>query len=125
EIGHAIGLSHPGAYNAGDGKTFTYADAAEYHEDSRPYTVMRYFSETNTGGNFGGRYPAAPMLDDIAGAQLEYGANMSTRTGDTTYGFNSNADRSWYWASSGNSRVVFAVWDAGGNDTFDFSGYGQ
>jgi serralysin len=126
EIGHAIGLAHPGDYNAGDGEgPITYSNSAEYYEDSRQYTVMSYFSESNTGGSYGGRYAAAPQLDDIRAAQIEYGANMNTRTGDTTYGFNSNAGRDWFVAPNSSSRVVFAVWDAGGRDTFDFSGYSQ
>ncbi|HEY8573759.1 M10 family metallopeptidase C-terminal domain-containing protein [Phenylobacterium sp.] len=123
EIGHTIGLAHPGDYDASDDGPVTYAGSAEYYEDSRQYTVMSYFNEGNTGANFRGSYPAAPMLDDIAAAQVEYGANMTTRTGDTTYGFNSNAGRPWFEATSAASRMVFAVWDAGGNDTFDFSGY--
>lgn len=126
EIGHAIGLAHPGDYNAGDDSgPITYANSAEYYEDSRQYTVMSYFSENNTGGSYGGRYAAAPQLDDIRGAQIEYGANMSTRTGDTVYGFNSTAGRDWFLAANSSSRVIFAVWDAGGADTFDFSGYSQ
>jgi serralysin len=86
---------------------------------------MSYFSETNTGGNFRGSYSGVPLLDDIRGAQIEYGANMSTRTGDTVYGFNATADRSWFSAASSSSRLIFAAWDAGGRDTFDFSGYSQ
>jgi Ca2+-binding RTX toxin-like protein len=125
EIGHAIGLSHPAAYNAGPGQSLSYANNAGYYEDSRQYSVMSYFSETNTGGSFGGRYSAVPLLDDISAAQRLYGANMTTRTGDTVYGFNSNADRSWFQASNAGSVMIFAVWDAGGNDTFDFSGFTQ
>jgi serralysin len=125
EIGHTIGLAHPGDYNADADTTFTYAQDAAYYEDSRQYTVMSYFSETNTGANYRGTAAAVPMLDDIAAAQLEYGANMSTRTGDTVYGFNSTADRDWFAATSSQTRLVFAAWDAGGRDTFDFSGYGQ
>jgi serralysin len=126
EIGHAIGLAHPGDYNASDtGGAISYANDAEYYEDTRQYTVMSYFSETNTGATYNGRYPAAPQLDDIRAAQIEYGANMSTRTGDTVYGFNSNAGRDWFVATNSSTRLIFAVWDAGGTDTFDFSGYSQ
>ncbi|WP_426041911.1 M10 family metallopeptidase C-terminal domain-containing protein [Brevundimonas sp. TWP2-3-4b1] len=124
EIGHAIGLSHPAAYNAAPGQSLTYAANAGYFEDSRQYTVMSYFSESNTGASFGsGRYSSAPLMDDIAAAQRLYGANMTTRTADTTYGFNSNAVQAWFSATSSTSAVIFAVWDAGGTDTFDFSGY--
>ena len=126
EIGHAIGLSHPAAYNASEGVSITYAKDATYFEDSRQYTLMSYFNEGNTGAAFGsGRYSAVPLLDDISAAQRLYGANMTTRTGDTTYGFNSNADRPWFSATSTNTALIFAVWDAGGINTFDFSGYVQ
>ena len=125
ELGHAIGLSHPSVYDASDATSPTYSASADYAEDSRQYTVMSYFNESNTGGYFGGVYSAAPMLDDIAAAQLEYGVNTETRTGDTVYGFNSNAARPWFEATSSGSRLVFAVWDAGGKDSFDFSGFSQ
>jgi serralysin len=122
EIGHALGLSHPGDYDAGSG-TPTYASSAVYYEDTRQYTVMSYWSESNTGADFQGSYASAPLMDDIAAIQRFYGANMTTRTGDTTYGFNSNTGLDYYTATSASSPLIFSVWDAGGNDTFDFSGY--
>ncbi|MET0294135.1 MAG: M10 family metallopeptidase C-terminal domain-containing protein [Phenylobacterium sp.] len=122
EIGHALGLDHPGNYGTGSDVDPNYLGHAGYAEDSLQYTVMSYFSEFNTGGDFRELYPAAPMLDDIAAIQLLYGANMTTRTGDTVYGFNSTALRPWFDAT-GAKQVVFAAWDAGGSDTFDFSGY--
>lgn len=130
EIGHAIGLDHPAEYNAGEGSP-TYRPNATYFEDTYQYTLMSYFEETNTGANFvrAGTdtriYPAAPMMDDIAAAQRLYGANMSTRTGDTIYGFGSNAARAWFSIANASQDVVFAVWDAGGVDTFNFGGYSQ
>ena len=123
EIGHAIGLLHPGDYDAAPGVEITYRAHASYYEDSNQYTVMSYFGETATGAAFGtGRYVSAPMLDDIAAAQRLYGANYQTRTGDTVYGFNSTADRPWFSVTAGGPIPVFAVWDAGGTDTLDFSG---
>lgn len=121
EIGHALGLSHPGDYNAGEGNP-TYRDVT-YAEDTRQFSLMSYWSETNTGGDNGGHYAAAPLLDDIAAIQHLYGANLSTRTGDTVYGFNSNTGRDFLSTTSNSQKLIFAVWDAGGNDTFDFSGY--
>ncbi|MGE5501292.1 MAG: M10 family metallopeptidase C-terminal domain-containing protein [Ignavibacteriales bacterium] len=123
ELGHAIGLDHPGDYNAGPDQTITYNANAAYFEDSNQYSVMSYFYETYTGADFGYYYPATVMLDDIAAAQRLYGANMSTRTGDTVYGFHSNSGRAWFEANSSSDPLIFAVWDAGGTDTFDFSGY--
>ncbi len=122
EIGHAIGLGHPSDYNAEKDVSLSYGIDAEYYEDSRQYTVMSYFGGFNTGANLPG-YSAAPLLDDIAAIQLEYGVNTSTRTGDTIYGFNSNAARPWFELTSNATKAQFAVWDAGGNDTFDFSGF--
>ena len=127
ELGHAIGLEHPGDYNAGPNVTITYADDAEYIEDTRQYSIMSYFSSASTGAT-DGIYSSAPLLDDITAVQKLYGANMATRTGDTTYGFNSNADRDWFSSTSSTGELrglLFAVWDAGGIDTFDFSGYGS
>ncbi|MET1069187.1 MAG: serralysin family metalloprotease [Pseudomonas prosekii] len=127
EIGHTLGLAHPGDYNAGEGNP-SYKDAS-YGQDTRGYSVMSYWSESNTSQNFskGGveAYSSGPLMDDIAAIQKLYGANTSTRTGDTTYGFNSNAGRDFLSASSSSDKVVFSVWDAGGKDTLDFSGFTQ
>ncbi len=123
ETGHALGLEHPSNYNAGSG-SISYANSASYIQDDRQYSVMSYFSETNTGANYGGKYAETPMLDDVAAIQRLYGANMNTATGDTTYGFNSNAG-GVYSITSPSKAAIFNVWDAGGNDTFDFSGYSQ
>lgn len=124
EIGHAIGLSHPSDYDASDEHDATYAANARYFEDSRQYSIMSYFGSSNTGGD-PPVFSAAPQIDDIAAAQLLYGANYATRAGDTTYGFNSNADRGYYRIGNAADEVYFAVWDGGGYDRFDFSGYAQ
>ncbi len=121
EIGHTLGLNHPGDYNAGEGNP-TYRDAS-YAEDTRMFSVMSYWEPSNSGGDFLGTYAAAPLVDDIAAIQHLYGANLTTRTGDTVYGFNSNTGRDFYTATSASQKMIFSVWDAGGNDTLDFSGY--
>ncbi|KPN90151.1 serralysin family metalloprotease [Pseudomonas nunensis] len=127
EIGHTLGLSHPGVYNAGNGNP-TYNDVT-YAQDTRGYSLMSYWSESNTHQNFSkdgsGAYASAPLLDDIVAVQKLYGANLDTRASDTVYGFNSNAERDFYSATSAASKVVFSVWDGGGNDTLDFSGFNQ
>lgn len=122
EIGHAIGLDHPGAYNGGDP---VYATDAEYKQDSMQFTLMSYFDAEVTGAHHNGVYASTPLLHDIAAAQYMYGANMTTRTGNTVYGFNSNAGREQFKIDNAFEQVVFAIWDAGGIDTLDFSGYSQ
>jgi serralysin len=121
EMGHALGLSHPGAYNATAGQTLTYEANAEYYQDSYEYTIMSYFGSSNTGAVRSG-FAQTPLTDDIAAMQSLYGPNMTTRTGDTHYGFNSNADRPAFDFSL-NANPVVAIWDAGGRDTLDFSGW--
>lgn len=128
ETGHALGLSHPGAYNAGGGAVFSYANNAEYAQDSLQYSIMSYFDAYETGAqhidwsllNFA--YAATPLVHDVAAIQEMYGADMTTRTGDTVYGFNSTADRAAFDFTK-NTRPIVTIWDAGGTDTLDFSGW--
>jgi Peptidase M10 serralysin C terminal/Matrixin len=122
EIGHTLGLSHPGDYNAAPGQTITYANNAQFIEDSQQYSVMSYFDDGNTGGN-AGSYPDTPLLLDVYAAQQIYGPNMTTRTGDTVYGFGSNAGAVYDFAI--NSDPVLCIWDAGGTDTLNCSGFSQ
>jgi serralysin len=125
EIGHALGLSHPGNYNVlPGGASLAYDGNAVYREDTDQYTVMSYFDESITHANFVDTFAMTPLLHDIAAIQRLYGANNATRGGDTTYGFNSNAGSASYAIASSSQHAVFAVWDGGGNDTLDFSGYG-
>jgi serralysin len=135
ETGHALGLSHPGDYDAlddndGDGvpDPITYASDAAFAQDSLQYSVMSYFDAYETGAqhidwsllNFA--YSATPLVHDISAIQAIYGADTTTRTGDTVYGFNSTAERVEYDFTQ-NTRPIVSIWDAGGNDTIDFSGW--
>src|SRR5215212_3764759 len=124
EIGHTIGLDHPGNY---DGGSPTYANDALYVQDSELYTLMSYFDASNTGADWvasDGRsyFAQTPMLHDIMAIQAIYGAETTTRTGDTTYGFNSNADV-WVFNFSQNTHPVLCIYDSGGLDTLDLSGW--
>jgi hypothetical protein len=135
ELGHSLGLSHPGDYDAlddddGDGKPdpITYANDAFFAQDSLQYSVMSYFDAYETGAqhidwsllNFG--YAATPLVHDIASIQAIYGVDTTTRIGNTVYGFNSTANRAEYDFAQ-NKRPIVAIWDAGGVDTIDFSGW--
>jgi len=82
---------------------------------------MSYFASSSTGA-VRTSFAATPMAHDIAALQSLYGADMTTRTGDTVYGFNSNAGRAAYDFTQ-NTAPVIAIWDAGGRDTLDFSGW--
>ena len=121
EIGHSLGISHPGNYNAAPNVDLTYAANAEYYQDSLQYTIMSYFASSSTGA-VRTSFAATPLAHDIAAIQSIYGANMTTRTGDTIYGFNSNAGRAAFDFTL-NTAPVIGIWDAGGRDTLDFSGW--
>jgi serralysin len=133
EAGHSLGLSHPGNYNFGadvngDGiaDPITYEGDAFYAQDSLQYTIMSYFSETKTGAQSIDvsvgllNNPQTPLISDILTIQDKYGADPTTRAGDTVYFANSNAGNGVYDLNQ-NPFPYLAVYDAGGNDTFDFS----
>jgi serralysin len=124
ELLHGVGLSHPGDYN-GDSAP-DYETGALFYQDSTQYTVMSYWGASNTGANHvaGGylQHASTPLLYDVAALQKLYGANMSTRTGDTVYGFNNTSGRDAFDLARDPS-AVFTIWDAGGVDTLDLSGY--
>ncbi len=129
EIGHALGLSHPGAYNAAPGVSITYGPNAEYAQDTRAYSIMSYFEANSLPGarHFDFHlsttaYSGVPLIHDIAAAQRIYGADMTTRTGNDVYGFNSTVDRDTFDFTK-TPAPIGAIWDAGGIDTLDTSGF--
>ncbi len=104
EIGHMLGLKHPGNYDSSGGTAegpFLPAD-----QDNGDYTQMSYTPPTMFSAT--GRYAATPMLYDVLAIQYLYGANKSFHSGDDVYSF----------ATVESPRCI---WDAGGTNTFDFS----
>jgi serralysin len=95
-----------------------------FYEDSEQYTLMSYFSANTTHAAYGTASAATPLLYDIAAIQRLYGANMTTRKGDNIYGFNANAGQA-FSITGADQQIVFSVWDAGGRDVLDFSGYDE
>jgi len=124
EVGHAIGLTHPGPYQASAG-TVTYANNAKFLQDTGQYSIMSYFDNAD-GGQASGKNESnlTPMILDILALQNVYGANMTTRTDNTVYGFNANTSSSIYEFTL--SKIPqLCIWDAGGIDTLNCSGYSQ
>lgn len=138
ELGHSLGLSHPGSYNFGDDNDgdgqpdpINYTGDAQYFQDSNQFTIMSYFDSFETGAQnidwnvMRFLYPSTPMVDDVYVVQQKYGADVTTRIGDTTYGFNATADvkNEAMRFHTGEMATIFTIWDAKGNDTLDLSGY--
>lgn len=120
EIGHALGLNHPGDYNAGEQAEITYENSAQVAQDYYTYSIMTYFPDS-----VGETDPANQTwgVADVLALQQLYGANMTTRTGDTVYGFNSNAGGIYDFTT--NNQPFLTIWDAGGTDTINLSGYSR
>ena len=116
EIGHALGLKHPGPYGGG---VPPYLAAGV---DNTQYTVMSYNSRTDalyrevTGTtandiHFIDVNASTQMLYDVAAMQFIYGANTATRSGNDIYTFD--------------PALPFfkAIWDGGGTDTISVSNF--
>lgn len=132
EIGHALGLNHMGDYNGAQ------VDQPSCWQDSSVYSIMSYFGPSNSSGGEGlvawadwvgsdgiAYSPQTPMLNDVMAIQAIYGANQSTRIGNTTYGFNSNVtgEMASILDFSINAHPILTIYDAGGVNTLDLSGY--
>lgn len=106
EIGHALGLIHP--------------YGLPYAEDQL-HTTMSYSVMDGEYGRadikYDGKqwYPSEPMLYDILAIQTLYGVNASYHASDDNYTFSTDLTK----------PDVRAIWDAGGNDTFDASNQTQ
>lgn len=94
ELGHALGLAHPFDSDSMNPQT-------EGTRENYQYSVMSYSAHPS----YEETWPSKPMLWDIAAVQTIYGANMTTRTGNTVYRWDTNED------------FLETIWDAGGNDT--------
>lgn len=123
ETGHALGLGHTGNYNG----TGNYdSDETLYANDTWQYSVMSYNIQSHFGGSTKD-YVMTPQMADILAIQRIYGA-ATTRTGDSVYGFHSNAGSLYdfaHYQSGGSHNIApaFTIYDSGGNDTLDCSGF--
>ncbi|MBL4601991.1 MAG: M10 family metallopeptidase C-terminal domain-containing protein [Emcibacteraceae bacterium] len=103
EIGHALGLKHPFDIDGNFG-------VLPIAYDGNDYTVMSYDTLAIEGASYDDiAIPTDLMWLDIQALQFLYGANTSQSGGDDTYTI---LPEEWNY---------FALWDAGGTDTIDFS----
>lgn len=121
ETGHALGLRH--GHDAG---------VLASGRDAMEFSVMTYrafVGDPIIGGysNAHGSYAQTLMQEDIAAAQDAYGANYDHQSGDTTYRWNARTGALTIDGETGEApvtnTVLMTVWDGGGVDSFDFSGY--
>ncbi len=131
EIGHALGLGHPGDYNATDDYSPTYDADAKFLNDSWQASVMSYFDQTeNTYIDANLAHGVTPMIADIIAIQNLYGFAV-INPGDTVYGYESNVGGylgQLFGAMSGENPdadvyaggpVALTIFDSGGHDRLD------
>jgi serralysin len=106
EIGHSLGLKHPHEREDSGGPI------KDKSRDYTLYSIMSYRGyegQSPQDGRSQSFYATTPMIDDIAAVQYMYGANYSTRSGNTTYKWNPG------------QQILETIWDGGGVDTIDWS----
>lgn len=103
EIGHALGLKHPGNYNAGEAPGSEPGNFLAHSEDTESHTIMSY-NGVAQGQNrtFFGTY-------DILSLQYLYGAR-AYNAGDNTYTF-----------TNASGQKLEVINDSAGIDTIDIS----
>lgn len=107
EIGHVLGLGHPGPYGFYDTDgTFVFDGFASaiFLNDSSLLSKMSYFSVASNPWVTGSEYSnsVTPMIVDIIAVHKIFGAPTTIRAGDTVYGVGGNVE--------GYMGEVFDVW---------------
>lgn len=121
EIGHALGLSHPGDYD-GNGTTGSSGPFLPTHLDNGMNSVMSY-NEVE-----GDPEATTYMPYDIQALQYLYGKNTTFNNTDTTYtfSFEPNNLNNPAAADFNNLNINLAgkqtIWDGGGRDTLNLLG---
>ena len=125
EIAHALGLGHTSNSNAGTAAA-VYPDDAIWSNDGAAISIMSYFDNGENGyyssQGFSNVAIKTPQVADIIAMGNLYGLSTTTRADNTTYGFNNTSGRTAFDAAL-NPNVSYTIFDSGGTDTLDYSGF--
>ena len=123
ELGHALGLQHPSAYDASDATAPTFEDDAAFREDNRALTLMSYFSETFGGADFNGWNPRTPLVADIeAIRQIGYTGQFGLPDKDYAKVYGWNGDYAPMRIAGPDDKIVGVI-DSFHATTLDVSPY--
>ena len=118
EIGHALGLGHPGNYN----QWGFYGTHNHYLNDSWQASLMSYFSQdNNTWLDASFAFAVTPMAADLIAIRDLYGP-AQLRMGATTYGEVTNAGGNYQLVAellndhAARTKITFTIQDHGGRD---------
>lgn len=135
EIGHGIGMSHPHDSGLGNvpsgvfpgiqsGDAFAKNGTGLYGLNQNVYTIMSYNRSTGSGctcsaccsvlGQSNEVHAVTPMALELLSAQIKYGSNSNTRSGNNTYSLKAQTRPS--------SKAWSCIWDGGGKDTISAAG---
>ena len=126
EIGHALGLNHPGEYDSTNG--YLFEEDALFANDSNQTTVMSYFSQDdNPNIRATAASPETPQIADIIAIQMLYGKPESANPGDTIYGVGANTGTyldeifAKWTGPEKDVTTTLTIYDTHGFDTLDYS----
>lgn len=112
EIGHTLGLKHPGNYNAGSDENENAGETPflPFSEDNSRNAIMSYNPGSAIEGEPNSEEPRTLMPYDIEALQFLYGKPQSSGE-DNRYNFDSNNF----------NNILATIWDSGGVNTLNFS----
>jgi len=119
EIGHALGLGHPGDYN---GELGRHKVGKQFEGDARLFTVMSYASEETDNpvtAEFAlDVFPTTPMLFDVAAIWELYGVPADgINLGNTVYTWRNVPNVDSYQQLGWSPTSAVTIVDTGGEDT--------
>ena len=140
EIGHALGLGHPGIYNFEESSDpIAFHTHADWQTDSVQRTIMSYFyQEENPYDPLENATPLTPMVDDIAAIQQIWGRpadNSGPTGGNTVWGYDSTISGALgisiadFMVAVDDRRapdgdgMTLTIYDTGGTDTLNLADY--
>jgi serralysin len=121
-IEQALGLSQAG-FNVGG--TRTYGADRYFNGNTHLNTILSYFGQGNEEGATTATNVVTPQMADIIALQRLYAAE-TTSSGNSTYGFNAtDVNTTIYGFDTSRPAQSFTIYDSGGLDTLDLSGFSQ